>query len=262
MSLTQRVVSSLRQKMFTSSLKLLFTHSRYCYLLYFFQSSTQARRQRGGRGGHCPRFSFLPPPPPRFISCPPPPPPIYFLPPHGIFLGGKSCCFWPEKTLKFVISTRKSLRISAKTFFFLFLGDHLLLAGKNVKICDFGQKKPSDFGEDLFFLSEIFTETSPQSNSGTIKIWNKFNAGFQLCFTDFNFAPPELAKLATPLVLRIYFCVPKKIKLLHRSPKVWAECSNAEKLFFEYLEKTCSIFNANYNNFYTEEKHKRRSGKD
>ena len=27
----------------------------------------------------------------------------------------------------------------------------LLLGGKNVKICDFGQIKPSDFGEDLFF---------------------------------------------------------------------------------------------------------------
>ena len=50
-------------------------------------------------------------------------PPIYFLPPHGIFLEGKSCCLWPKKTFKFVIS--------AKTFFFIF-GDHLLLAGKNV----------------------------------------------------------------------------------------------------------------------------------
>ena len=27
----------------------------------------------------------------------------------------------------------------------------LFLAGKNVEICDFRQKKPSDFGEDLFF---------------------------------------------------------------------------------------------------------------
>ena len=45
--------------------------------------------------------------------------------------------FWPEKTFKFVISARKSLRISAKTFLF---GDHL-----------------------------IFIETSPQSNSGIMK---------------------------------------------------------------------------------------------
>ena len=34
-----------------------------------------------------------------------------------------------------------------------------------------------------------------------MKIWAKFNAGFQLCPPDFNFAPPppDLAKLATPL---------------------------------------------------------------
>ena len=72
---------------------------------------------------------------------------------------------------------QKNLRISAKTFFF---GDHLLLVGKFVisagkslqisaktwrslafgwKICDFVQKKPSHFGENL-------------------------------CPPDFNFAPP------------------------------------------------------------------------
>ena len=34
------------------------------------------------------------------------------------FIGGKSFCFWPEKPFKFLISARKSLRISAKTFFF------------------------------------------------------------------------------------------------------------------------------------------------
>ena len=28
----------------------------------------------------------------------------------------------------------------------------MFLGGKNVKICDFGQKKPSHFGEDLFFF--------------------------------------------------------------------------------------------------------------
>ena len=61
----------------------------------------QARRQRGAMPT---RFSFLPPP-------------IYFLPLYGIFLGGRSCFFWPEKTLNFVISVRKSLRILAKTFF-------------------------------------------------------------------------------------------------------------------------------------------------
>ena len=53
---------------------------------------------------------------------------------------------------KFVISARKSLRISAKTWRSPAYGR---------KICDFGQKKPSHFGENL--------------------------------------CPPDLAKLATPL---------------------------------------------------------------
>ena len=86
------------------------------------------RRRRVVSGGAMPpRFSFLPPP--RFFSCPP-----------RYFLGGRSWCFWAEKTVeicdfgqkksldfvffgnhlllvgKFVISARKSLRISAKTF--------------------------------------------------------------------------------------------------------------------------------------------------
>ena len=68
-----------------------------------------------------PRYSFLPP--------------DLFLAPHGIFLGGRSCFFWPEKTLKFVISVRKSLRISAKTFFFcFFLEITCFWPEKNVKI--------------------------------------------------------------------------------------------------------------------------------
>ena len=83
----------------------------YWTICTLFITRTQARRQRGGggggRGAMPPRFSFLPP---GFISCPP----------HGIFLGGRRCFFWPEKTLKFVISVRKSLRISATTFFFFF----------------------------------------------------------------------------------------------------------------------------------------------
>ena len=62
---------------------------------------------------------------------------IYFFGDH-LFLGGK-----------FVISARKSLRISAKTFF-LFI--YLFFWRSPVfgrKICDIGQKKPSDFGENL-----------------------------------------------------------------------------------------------------------------
>ena len=76
--------------------------------LCFRKNSRYSRRVASG--GHCPSD---------FCFCPL----IYFLPPpHGIFLGGKSCCFYPKKQFEFVISATKSLRISAKTlFFFLFL---------------------------------------------------------------------------------------------------------------------------------------------
>ena len=67
--------------------------------------SLRLRRVASGGGGQCY---------PIFVFAPPPPPPDFFLAPsHGIFL---SWCFWAEKTLKFAILARKSLRILAKTF--------------------------------------------------------------------------------------------------------------------------------------------------
>ena len=91
-------------------------------------------------------------------------PPIFFLPPPRYFFG------------------RKKL---------VFLGE------KNVKICDFGQKKSSDFGEDLFFWR------SPAFGRKICDFGQKKPSHFgeNLCPPDFNFAPPpELAKLATPLM--------------------------------------------------------------
>ena len=75
----------------------------------------------------------------------------------------------------------------------------MFLGGKNVKICDYGQKKPSDFGEDLFLLrSPAFGR---KIDFGQKK---PSHFGENLCPPDFNFAPPppppDLAKLATPLV--------------------------------------------------------------
>ena len=71
----------------------------------------------------------------------------------------------------------------------------LFLAGKNVKICDFGQKKPSDFGEDLFFWRfSLKLRLNPIQEQGNI--WVKFNTGFQLCPPDFNFAPPPRSREA------------------------------------------------------------------
>ena len=100
----------------------------------------------GGQGGQClPDFRFYPP---DFFL----PPTVFFGRKKLLFLGGKNvkiCDFGQKKPLdfgedlffffenhlllvgKFVISARKSLRISAKTFFFIF-GDHLLLIEKFV----------------------------------------------------------------------------------------------------------------------------------
>ena len=98
----------------------------------FFCLVDTRRVASGGAGGQCaPDFRFCPP--------------DFFLAPLGIFLGGRCYCFWAEKTLKFAISARKSLRISAKTFFFFWRSPAF---GR--KICDFGQKKPSDFSEAYF----------------------------------------------------------------------------------------------------------------
>ena len=125
----------------------------------------------GGQGRLCPPdFRFCPPD--FFVA----PPRYFFGRKKLVFLGGKNvkiCDFGQKKNFFFgdhlllvgksVISARKSLRISAKTFFFW----RSPAFGR--KICDFGQKKPSDFGENL-------------------------------CTPDFNFAPPpDLAKLATSL---------------------------------------------------------------
>ena len=140
---------------------------------YFFRTGTAGASQAGGggQGGQCP---------PDFRSYSPD---LFVAPPRN-FVGRKKLlvlaeknariydfgqkkpsnlgedlflffflfleitCFWAEKTFEFEILARKSLPISAKTFFF---GDHL-----------------------------IFNETSPQSNSGIMK---------KLCPPDFNFAP-------------------------------------------------------------------------
>ena len=99
-------------------------------------------------------------------------------------MGGKSFCFWPKKPFKFLISARKSLRISAKTFFFR---DHLFLAVKTIEISDFGQKNPSGNGEDFFFWrSPVFGRKNRLNyffeNLGQVRLWNTLpkNPGYVL----------------------------------------------------------------------------------
>ena len=112
----------------------------------------QARRQWGGAM------------PPDFRFCPP----DFFLAPPRYFFGRKRLVF---------------------------------LGGKNGKICDFGQKKPSVFGEDLFFF--FFFEITRKS----LRISAKTFAPLILillprsreagdtpdCNTDFNILPRQFA---------------------------------------------------------------------
>ena len=132
------------------------------------------------------------PPPPILIFAPPIlvfAPPIFFLPSYGIFFWEEEVgVFWAEKTFEFAISARKSLRISAKTFFLFFTRSPAF--GR--KICDFGQKKSSRFGEDLFFWR------SPAFGRKICDFGQKKPSHFgeNLCPPDFNFAPPPRSRKA------------------------------------------------------------------
>ena len=67
-----------------------------------------------GQGGNAPPpiFVFAP----QFLFLPP----DFFLAPPS-FLEGRSCCFWAEKTLKFVISAEKVFGFWRRPFFLFFL---------------------------------------------------------------------------------------------------------------------------------------------
>ena len=55
----------------------------------------------------------------------------------------------PPQTSELAKLDEKSVSISVKTFFF---GEHLILGGKNLWICDFGRKITINFSEDLFIF--------------------------------------------------------------------------------------------------------------
>ena len=67
----------------------------------------------------------------------------------------------------------------------------MFLGGKNFKICDFGQKKPSDFGEDLFVFCR-----SPALGRKICDFGQKKPSHFgeNLCPHDLNFAPPPISR--------------------------------------------------------------------
>ena len=95
--------------------------------------------------------------------------PDLFLAPLGIFLGEKNCCFWPEKPFEFMISARKSLRISAKTFFFW--------------------KSPD------FHWNFVLIQFRNNESLGQVQRW--FST---LCPPDFNFAHPISRSWRRPYV--------------------------------------------------------------
>ena len=168
----------------------------------------QARRQLGGRGGNAP--------------------PIYFLPLYGIFLGRKKLLvlagkyvwicdfgqkkpsnfsqnlfFWKspvfgrKKRLNVRFWPEKAFRFRRRPFFFV---DHLFLAGKNVWICDFGQKKPSAFGEDLFSFGDHlflagknfeFAISARKSLQISAKTFFFFNFGKNVWICDFGQKKPS-----------------------------------------------------------------------
>ena len=104
-----------------------------------------------------------------------------------------------------MISARKSLRISAETFFFL------KSPAFGRKICDFGQKKPSDFGEDSFFF---FFWRSPAFGRKICDFSQKKPSHFDgnLCPPDFNFAPRSREAGDAPGCEQLSTCLNKGVR--------------------------------------------------
>ena len=116
---------------------------------------------------------------PDFRSCPP----DWFLAPPRNFVGRKKLLkkrlnfwFWPEKAFRF---RRRPFYL----FFFFFFWRSPVFGRKKRLNLRFWPEKAFRFLKRPFFFGDhlIFTETSPQSNSGIMK---------KLCPPDFNFAPP------------------------------------------------------------------------
>ena len=132
-------------------------------MLPMIKMMTRSQARRQLEGQCPPDFRFCPP---RFFFLPP----DFFSYPPRYFFGRKKLVF---------------------------------LGGKNVKICDFGQKKPSDFGEDLFFWR------SPAFGRKICNFGQKKPSHFgkNLCPPDFNFAPPISRSWRRPCTKSIVYSV-------------------------------------------------------
>ena len=109
-------------------------------------------------------------------------PPRFFLPPPRYFFGRKKLVFLGEKNVKICdIGQEKPSDFGEDLSFFFFWRSPAF--GR--KSCDFDQNKPSDIGEDLFFWR------SPAFGRKFCNFGQKKPSHFgkNLCPPDFNFAP-------------------------------------------------------------------------
>ena len=136
----------------------------------------------------------------------------------------------------------------------------VFLGGKNVKICDFGQKKPTDVGEDLFFVFFFVLEITcfwsenlrfrPEKAFGFRRfVWKSPAFGRKIC--DFghkkpshfgenlcppDFCPPISRSWRRPwlqydsLVHRFSMCFVRKPRAPLEKPR-----GSASNLFFVFL---------------------------
>ena len=107
-------------------------------------------------------------------------PPDFRLCPPDLFLAPPTVFFWEEEVAFF--------------------------GRKNVEICDFRQKKPSDFGEDLFFLEITCFWLEKNVKISARKSLRKSAKTFAPPILILP-PPPDLAKLATPLALWLHLCL-------------------------------------------------------
>ena len=131
--------------------------------------------------------------------------------------------FFGGKNVKICDFGQKMPSDFGEDFFFFFFGDYLILDGEFVisarkclrkclffwrspvfgrKISDFGQKMPSDFGEDLFFFlfwrSLVFGRKICDFG---LKKPSDF--GENLCPPDLNFVPPILRSWRRPWIILV-----------------------------------------------------------
>ena len=110
-----------------------------------------------------------------FLPPPPPPPPRFISCPPTVFFGRKKLLFLAGKTVKSCDFGQKKLSDFGEElfFFFFFLEITCFWLEKTYKFVISAKKKPSDYGKDLFF----FFWRSPDCNFALIQFRTNENLG-------------------------------------------------------------------------------------